>query len=155
MPTATSTARVKKHREITKMKFNGNVINEATSTPINQAEINVHDRKSRKVRKNLHQMMDDIGSPRKKALLIKNMVTRQSPRSQKEEIRQGIAYYTEDRKIALVSCYCIVGICPVEETVQEKRCGITEEMLFVGVELHIALTELVRDDCLAAIDEEV
>ena len=30
---------------------------------------------------------------------------------------------------------------PVEETVQEKRRGITEEMLFVGVELHIALTE--------------
>ena len=36
MPTATSTARVKKHREIIKMKFNGNVINEATSTPINK-----------------------------------------------------------------------------------------------------------------------
>ena len=37
-----------------------------------------------------------------------------------QESKYGYIYYIEEKKVALISAYCIAGICPVLKPCQEK-----------------------------------
>ena len=63
-----------------------------------------------------------------------------------KETRDGILYYKEENKQALISAYCMVGIYPRDITRVEKRRGKEQEMLFVNNVLHISLCELLNYD---------
>ena len=56
-----------------------------------------------------------------------------------KETKDGDAYYLDDNKTALISCFSVVGICPDLDVVQIKRKGKMVSMNIVNNQIHQAL----------------
>ena len=48
-----------------------------------------------------------------------------------KDIKEGTICYTEQKQKAVISTYCIAGVCPTLEICQEKCCGSMEDMYLV------------------------
>ena len=55
-------------------------------------------------------------------------------------------YYIEEKKVALMSAYCIAGICPELKPCQEKHQGKWVDMFQVSHDMHQAILELLDSD---------
>ena len=53
--------------------------------------------------------------------------------------KEGTIYYTEQKKKAIISTYCIAGVCPTLEIHQEKCCGSMQDMYLVTHDTNEAI----------------
>ena len=55
------------------------------------------------------------------------------------ESKDGDIYFIEEKKVALISAYCIAGICPELKPCEEKRQGKWVDMFQVSHDMHQAI----------------
>ena len=55
------------------------------------------------------------------------------------ESKDGDIYYIKEKKVALISAYCIAGICPELKPYQEKRRGKWVDLFQVSHDMHQAI----------------
>ena len=60
-----------------------------------------------------------------------------------EDIKEGTIYYIEQKMKAVISTYCIAGICPQLEIPHEKCCGSMQDMYLV---IHEAMMSLLSEE---------
>ena len=62
-----------------------------------------------------------------------------------KDIKEGILYYIEQKRKAVISTYCITGVCPTLEICQEKHCGSMEDMSLVTHDTNEAILSLLSE----------
>ena len=65
-----------------------------------------------------------------------------------KDIKEGTIYYTEQKKKAVISNYCIAGVCPTLEIHQEKHCRSMEDMYLVTHDRNKAILSLLSEEIL-------
>ena len=63
-----------------------------------------------------------------------------------KDIKEGILYYIEQKKKAVISTYCITGVCPTLEICHEKHCGSMEDMYLVTHDTNEAILSLLGEE---------
>ena len=63
-----------------------------------------------------------------------------------KERKDGTLYYFEKKKSALISAYCMASICPADDFRDVIRQKKVEKMLFISNDMHVSLTEYMRDE---------
>ena len=53
-----------------------------------------------------------------------------------KDTKEGTIYYIEQKKKAVISTYCIAGVCPTLEIRQEKHCGSMEAGEILSIFYH-------------------